>query len=263
MNKTFFTSIIAIFCVLSLKAQTLSDLQLQNARATGYAVMAARNPGKNFTVYMIKWDGVNSLEYNANSQINSLWHAQAVVKGNYFDQTFNNNNFSTYSSVIVSQSEFDIYKSTGTDWWIVCSTLPSFSNLGPYVLDNGNVGIGTTNPQNKLDVNGIIHSQGVKVDMSGWSDFVFKKEYNLPNLDQVEKHIINKGHLQNIPNEEEVLKNGINLGEMNAKLLQKIEELTLYMIDINKKVNKLEINNIRLVEDNKILQAKIKSLSAK
>ncbi|MFQ6599579.1 hypothetical protein [Flavobacterium sp. C3NV] len=102
------------------------------------------------------------------------------------------------------------------------------------IVRGGNIGIGTINPKNKLDVNGTIHSKEVKVDMLGWSDFVFKKEYNLPTLADVEKHINEKGHLENIPSEREVLKNGINLGEMNAKLLQKIEELTLYMIEIKK-----------------------------
>ncbi|WP_131494945.1 hypothetical protein [Flavobacterium sp. MEB061] len=111
-------------------------------------------------------------------------------------------------------------------------------------IDKGNIGIGITNPNNKLDVKGTIHSQEVKVDMKDWSDFVFKKEYNLPTLAEVEKHINEKGHLENIPNEEEVLKNGINLGEMNARLLQKIEELTLYMIDQNKNIQSL-------IEENK------------
>ncbi|MFH6966176.1 hypothetical protein [Flavobacterium sp. FlaQc-28] len=108
----------------------------------------------------------------------------------------------------------------------------------------GNVGIGELNPKNKLDVNGTIHSKEVKVDMNGWSDFVFKKEYNLPTLEQVEKHIVEKGHLENIPSEKEVLKDGINLGEMNAKLLQKIEELTLYMIEMKKENNLLRDNQI-------------------
>ncbi|MFQ6603188.1 hypothetical protein [Flavobacterium sp. C3NV] len=106
----------------------------------------------------------------------------------------------------------------------------------------GNVGIGTINPTNKLDVNGTIHSKEVKVDMEGWSDFVFKKEYNLPTLEEVEKHIAEKGHLENIPSEEEVLKNGISLGEMNAKLLQKIEEMTLYMIEMKKEIELLKNN---------------------
>jgi hypothetical protein len=109
------------------------------------------------------------------------------------------------------------------------------------ILGNGNVGIGKTNPTNKLDVNGTIHSQEVRVDMTGWSDFVFKKEYSLPTLEQVEKNIAQNGHLENIPSEEEVLKHGINLGQMNSKLLQKIEELTLYMIEQDKKTEKLKV----------------------
>jgi hypothetical protein len=100
---------------------------------------------------------------------------------------------------------------------------------------DGNVGIGTTTPDSQLTVNGTIHSKEVKVDLNVWPDFVFKKEYNLPTLENVEKHINEKGHLENIPSEEEVLKNGISLGEMNSKLLQKIEELTLYMIEMKKR----------------------------
>ncbi|MEN2416233.1 hypothetical protein [Flavobacterium mesophilum] len=118
------------------------------------------------------------------------------------------------------------------------------------VVANGNIGIGTKNPLNKLDVNGTIHSKEVKVDMNGWSDFVFKKDYTLPTLQEVEKHISEKGHLENIPSEEEVLKNGINLGEMNSKLLQKIEELTLYVIEQNKKLQNQEKEIIKLNEDN-------------
>lgn len=117
------------------------------------------------------------------------------------------------------------------------------------IMDNGNVGIGTINPINKLDVNGTIHSQEVKVDMNGWSDFVFKKEYVLPTLEEVEKHIVEKGHLENIPSENEVLKNGINLGDMNAKLLHKIEEMTLYMIEQNKQIIDLKYR-LEKVEDN-------------
>jgi len=103
----------------------------------------------------------------------------------------------------------------------------------------GKVGIGIANPKNELDVNGTIHSKEVKVDMLNWPDFVFQKEYNLSTLEEVERHIAEKGHLENIPSEEEVLKNGINLGEMNSKLLQKIEELTLYIIAQDKKTEQL------------------------
>jgi len=131
------------------------------------------------------------------------------------------------------------------------------------ILNTGNVGIDIINPKNKLDVNGTIHSKEVKVDMTGWSDFVFKKDYNLPTLEQVEKHITEKGHLENIPNEQEVLKNGINLGEMNSKLLQKIEELTLYMIELKKENEQIKKQNSKQDEELQFLKSKIQLLSEK
>ena len=65
-----------------------------------------------------------------------------------------------------------------------------------------------------------------------------------------------------MPSESEVIENGINLGEMDAKLLQKIEELTLYMIDMNKRVNQLEQENIELKESNQELKAEISTLKS-
>jgi hypothetical protein len=109
---------------------------------------------------------------------------------------------------------------------------------------NGNVGIGTTNPGLwKLAVNGKIKTKEIKVTLDGWSDFVFEKDYALPTLKEVENHIKEKGHLQDIPSAKEVEKNGIYLGEMDAKLLQKIEELTLYTIAQEKKIEKIEKEN--------------------
>jgi hypothetical protein len=393
-----------VFFSVKTNAQTLTALQMQNARATGYAIVAARNPGKSFSVYLVKWDGVHDLEYNANNQINSGWHPQAVIKGNYFSQPFDGTDFTTYSSVVVSQSEFDTYKATGSDWWIVCSTLPAFSNSGLLILENGKVGIGTTSPSSKLDVysdtdlgvrfsgirthrpgvfgqfafmdynvngdvsffgssytgsagqygkisfrqytqgdvyrdamyidnlgnigigttnpvakldvigeghfkvpddrsgiggltietnngtylkiggnsayswiqshnskplyinelgnntilnlagsnvgigttapdekltvKGKIHTQEVRVDMLGplVPDYVFASDYKLKSLEEVEEYINKKGHLPEIPSAKEIEKNGLMLAEMNMSLLKKMEEMTLYMIEQDKKL---------------------------
>lgn len=102
----------------------------------------------------------------------------------------------------------------------------------------GNVGIGTVNTHGfKLGVNGNVVANEVKVAVyPNWSDFVFEKNYDLPTLQEVEKHIEEEGHLKNIPSADEVAKNGFFLGDMNAKLLQKIEELTLYTIEQEKKI---------------------------
>ena len=119
-------------------------------------------------------------------------------------------------------------------------------NQATYAL--GNVGIGISNPQNKLDVNGTVHAKEIKVDMSGWADFVFHKDYHLPTLDEVEKYINEKGHLPNIPSTKEVTENGLSLGENHKLLLQKIEELTLYQIQLNKEVRNLRQENRLLKE---------------
>lgn len=110
---------------------------------------------------------------------------------------------------------------------------------------NGYLGIGTTNPTEKLHVAGRIRATG----QTGWSDFVFYEDYELPSLEEVEQHIEENGHLKDIPSEAEVLEEGIDLTEMDSKLLQKIEELTLYVIDLNKRVDELEKENKELKAD--------------
>lgn len=83
---------------------------------------------------------------------------------------------------------------------------------------------------------GKIYAKEIEVKANVWADYVFRGDYKLRTLEEVEKHIQEKGHLPNIPSAADVEKNGINLGEMNAKLLEKIEELTLYSIEQNKQL---------------------------
>jgi hypothetical protein len=105
----------------------------------------------------------------------------------------------------------------------------------------GNVGIGTTNPGNyKLAVEGTIGAREVKVTTSAWADFVFHPTYKLRTLGELEQFIKTNNHLPEIPTESEVKEKGVGLGEMNAKLLQKVEELTLYLIESEKKRVALE-----------------------
>ena len=115
----------------------------------------------------------------------------------------------------------------------------------PVVLfsKDNNVGIGTLDPQGyKLAVNGTIRAKEIKVD-SDWADFVFKKDYKLPALGEVKKHITEKGTLPGIPSESDVKANGVSLGEVNALLLQKIEELTLYVIKQQEEIEQLKVLN--------------------
>lgn len=94
--------------------------------------------------------------------------------------------------------------------------------------------------RNLLEVNGTIRSKEVRIETTGWADFVFDKDYKLRNLAEVENHILEHKHLPDMPSESEVKENGINVADMQAKLLQKIEELTLYVIDQEKRIKKQE-----------------------
>nr|WP_315034810.1 hypothetical protein [uncultured Chryseobacterium sp.] len=108
----------------------------------------------------------------------------------------------------------------------------------------GKAGIGVSNfscsscSGYRLFVKGALKAEKIRLDIASennWADYVLKPDYQLVNLGEVERYIQEKGHLPNIPSANEVVKNGMELGEMKARLLAKIEELTLYTIDLHKK----------------------------
>jgi len=105
---------------------------------------------------------------------------------------------------------------------------------------DGNVGIGTTNPTYKLAVNGTVRSKEVIVENIGWPDYVFDHRYKLPGLNEVEKFIQQNNHLPNIPSAKDVMENGLHVGDIQNRMMEKIEELTLYIIQLNKRMEELE-----------------------
>jgi hypothetical protein len=114
---------------------------------------------------------------------------------------------------------------------------------GPGAADAGQVGIGTTNiPAGiKLAVGGKVACKEVEVTLSYFPDYVFASDYKLRSLYDVENFIKANNHLPDVPSASEVTSNGLNLGDMNATLLQKVEELTLYMIQLQKENDALKV----------------------
>jgi len=126
----------------------------------------------------------------------------------------------------------------------------------------GNVGIGTTNPTYKLSVNGTIQAKEVLVQ-TGWSDYVFAKDYKMMPLSEVEAHISQEGHLPGIPSAKEVAVNGVDVGNVEALLLAKIEEITLRQID-QEKINTAQATEMaKLRQDNAELRGDLLRLSTR
>jgi hypothetical protein len=136
-----------------------------------------------------------------------------------------------------TNGNLDIYRRNGT---VQGEQTMSFDR------NTGYVGIGTKKPVYKLDVEGTIRASEVKVCLQGGCDFVFKKDYKLMSLNELEKFVTTKQHLPEIASEKEMVENGLNMKEFQMKLLQKMEEMTLYIIEQNKELKKLKKKVIKL-----------------
>lgn len=126
------------------------------------------------------------------------------------------------------------------------------NNVGAYkepfvVYGNGQTKIGIKAPTGThadamLAVDGKMVAKSIYVTQQNWADFVFDKDYNMPTLYEIETYYKANGHLPLIPSAAEVKENGVDLGEMNKLLLQKVEELTILMVEQEKRINALENN---------------------
>ena len=185
-----------------------------------------------------------------------LMSSNAGSNGSSISLTNESSSWTLHQKTASLGNRFDIGYRVSTE----SEDIAARQNIYFSILKNGNVGIGTvTTGNHKLAVEGSIGAREIKVEaFPNWSDFVFYEDYELPTLKEVENHIKEKGHLKDIPSAKEVEKNGFYLGEMDAKLLQKIEELTLYTIEQEKKlknqedkINALEKQNSKIDKQQK------------
>jgi len=174
---------------------------------------------------------------------NSTWSSNLSVRNN-------NNSTNTFSRLTfvsasggfgtITVKKTDTY--TG-DMYFQVRNGPGFYITPLLIKSNGRVGIGTDDPDAPLTVKGVIHTNEVRVDMNApiqGPDYVFEKDYNLLSLKELETYINQNKHLPEVPSAKEMEANGLNLKEMNLILLKKVEELTLHLIEKEKKMTSME-----------------------
>ncbi len=195
------------------------------------------------TLVRMRDDGRMGIGYNGSS------YGRTLNMGGTGINFYTANEVAFGGAIFPTDTSLVIWSNSGANNYVVLQ--PSW----------GNTGVGTYTPNAKLHVNGTqliggntariaagyslsvdgkIIAEEVKVQLStSWPDYVFGKNYKLMPLDELEESINKNKHLPNIPSAAEVEKDGISLGDMNKRLMEKVEELTLYIIDLNKKNNAL------------------------
>jgi len=217
--KNIYLTLSIVFGSLSLSAQNTFP-------ASGNAGIGTNTPASRLT---IKQAGTGiSMEPGGNPYYGTLGFNRESGTGVIFDPTgnaFQINNGSTDKNLHIQ-----VYNGLGQ----------LITNNALVISANGSVGIGTAAPQEMLSVNGTIRSREVKVETANWPDYVFKPTYKLKPLIEVKAYIDQNHHLPEVPSAQDVLKMGVNLGEMNKLLMKKVEELTLYLIENDKTLRKLQ-----------------------
>jgi len=225
---------------LSLGINTTGNIGFIQAYKSGtpYYPLALNPNGGNVGIGTT--NPVASTQIGAYTSVNS-----GTVFGVYGTQA--NGILADFANNSTSKGSFIGYTTTGGVWASRGSGQSLQINTDVTALTvagtTGNVGIGTTTPSEKLSVNGNIRSQKVIVTQSGWPDYVFTPSFKLKPLSEVAQFINQHQHLPGVPSAKEVEEKGVDVGATEAILLKKMEEMTLYMIEMKK--------------DNQLLQKKI------
>lgn len=145
------------------------------------------------------------------------------------------------------------FETGGLNFMKIASTTHNGSNYNLFIRNDGFIGIGTETPQSKLAVNGKVTAKEFQVTLDGFPDYVFGNDYKLRSLKDLESYILVNKHLPEVPSEKEVVNNGLQLGEMNALMIKKIEELTLYIIAQQKQISsqQAQIDELKSVNQNR------------
>mgnify|MGYP003109918057 FL=1 len=217
------------------------EVKIQNKLSTaGFIGIGTTSPTTNLDIVDVEPSiRIKSTDPSKNASINLDWLPNSGLQIAYNPNTavaFIDNKYLNVPGTVYGDIQF---RRQGS---------PSMISTMILKAETGNVGIGTTTPNEKLQVNGNtliqgnLETQKVKVTATPGSvpDYVFQPNYKLKTLNELEAFIKANSHLPNIPNAKEIETNGQNLGEMQLKLLEKIEELTLYVIELKKEINELK-----------------------
>lgn len=200
-------------------------IDIQTAYSNTYAdVMPLNSNGNAITLYSITYGGAPYIAVNA-ADISSYGY-QISFQGFYW-----NNVNTTKPQLVLASACTNVtpFKTSQSVWGNLI-----FGSVA------GNIGIGTQNPQSTLAVAGIITAKGVAVTQTNWSDFVFDSTYQCMPLGKVAEYTKEHKHLPDLPSAAEIEQKGLDLGAMEKLHMQKIEELTLYAIDADKRASRDE-----------------------
>ena len=189
----------------------------------------------NGKLYLHTFENINSTAYSY-LQWQALNLVMGVPKGTYSVSRIDlKSGGSSQGSLYSELRLFTAYDENNSDVIIRLNTMENC-----WINTPGYIGIGTTSPQHKLDVRGVIRANEILVNTVSGADYVFDKSYDLRPLSEVQSYIQQNKHLPEIPSAAEMQEKGVNMNELQMQLLQKVEELTLYIIQQEQRIQELE-----------------------